>query len=85
MPTKEELQTEVNRLVNRGIILGTVWILGAGSVIAFISAFQANKIIKTSGFQLDGKKKVTRCILIGVAGIMLWVIAIAIIIIFRKK
>lgn len=79
------LQTEVNRLVNRGIILGIVWILGVGSVIALISGFQANNIIKNSGFKLEGKSKVKKCFLIGISGLLVWVIAIFIIIIFRKK
>ena len=79
------MQVEFNRLVNRGIILGSVWIMGIGSVISLISAFQANKILKTSGFNIEGKEKVVKCLLIGIAGLLVWVIAIAIILIFKKK
>jgi len=82
---KESMQVEFNRLVNRGIILGSVWIMGIGSVISLISAFQANKILKTSGFNIEGKEKVVKCLLIGIAGLLVWVIAIAIILIFKKK
>ena len=79
------MQVEFNRLVNRGIILGSVWIMGVGSVISLISAFQANKILKNSGFNIEGKEKVVKCLLIGIAGLLVWVIAIAIILIFKKK
>ena len=79
------MQVEFNRLVNRGIILGSVWIMGIGSVISLISAFQANKILKNSGFNIEGKEKVVKCLLIGIAGLLVWVVAIAIILIFKKK
>ncbi len=58
---RESLQIEFNRLVNRGVILGLVWILGVGSVIALISGFQANKILKESDYNLEGKEKVKKC------------------------
>ncbi len=83
--TQNEVQTEFNRLVTRGIVLGYTWIMGAGSVISLISAFQANKLIKNSGYELSGKDKVRKCFYIGIAGLLVWVIAISIIILFRKK
>ncbi len=83
--TQNEVQTEFNRLVTRGIVLGYTWIMGAGSVISLISAFQANKLIKKSGYELSGKDKVRKCLYIGIAGLLVWVIAISIIILFRKK
>lgn len=82
---KETAQTEFNRLTNRGIILGYVWILGAGSIISLISAYQAKKLFYSSEFALEGKNKITKCFAIGIAGLLVWVIAIAVIIIFRKK
>ena len=82
---KESAQIEFNRLTNRGIILGSAWILGVGSVISLISAYQANKLFYGSGFELEGKNKIRKCILIGIAGLLVWAIAISIIIIFRKK
>lgn len=81
----ETMQTEVNRIVNRGIIFGIIWIMGIGSIIALTSGFQAKKIIKESGNTLDGNSKATKSILIGIGGLFVWVIAIAIIIIFRKN
>ena len=82
---KETTQTEFNRLTNRGIILGYVWILGAGSIISLISAYQANKLFNASEFKLEGKNKITKCFVIGIAGLLVWAIAIAIILVFRKK
>lgn len=82
---KSSAQTEFNRLTNRGIVLGYVWIMGVGSLISLISAYQAKKLFNTSGFSLEGKNRITKCIIIGIAGLLVWVIAVAIIILFRKK
>lgn len=82
---KQSAQTEFNRLTNRGVILGYVWIMGVGSVISLISAYQAKKLFYNSGYQIEGKSKITKCNIIGIAGLLIWVIAIAIIILFRKK
>ncbi len=82
---KENAQIEFNRLISRGIIFGSVWIMGIGSVISLISAFQANKILKNSGFNIEGKNKIIKCLIIGISGLLVWVIAILIIILFKKK
>ncbi|MEO6694124.1 MAG: hypothetical protein ABIY50_13430, partial [Ignavibacteria bacterium] len=79
------MQTEVNRLLNRGIIFGMIWIIGIGSVIALTSGFQANKLIRQSGNILEGKKKVTQCFIIGIAGLIVLAAALSIIIIFRNN
>jgi hypothetical protein len=84
-PGQGNLQIEFNRLVNRGVILGIVWIMGVGSVIALISGYQANKILKEVSDIPNGKAKVRKCFIIGIAGLFVWVIAITIIIVFRKK
>ncbi len=81
----EKVQTEVNRLVNRGIILGLVWMMGIGSVIALISGFQAKKLIRSSQNGITGNKKANQSILIGVLGLLVWVIVIAFIIKYRKN
>lgn len=82
---KEALQKEFDRLTNRGIIFGIIWIMGVGSIIALISGYQAGKIFKESGNTLEGKNKITKSYIAGFAGILLWIIAILIIIIFRKN
>ncbi len=82
---KLSAQTEFDRLTNRGVILGYVWIMGVGSVISLISAYQAKKLFNASGSSIQGKSKITKCNVIGIAGLLVWVIAIAIIILFRKK
>ena len=55
---KEFLQKEFDRITNRGIIFGLIWIMGIGSVIAIISGYQAGKIFKESGNSLEGKDKI---------------------------
>ncbi|MEZ4822827.1 MAG: hypothetical protein R2942_10565 [Ignavibacteria bacterium] len=81
---KEILQKEFDRVTNRGIIFGLVWIMGIGSVIALISGYQAGKIYKESGNSLEGKNKIFKSYIAGFSGILLWIIAILIIIIFKK-
>lgn len=81
----EKVQTEVNRLVNRGIVLGLVWIMGIGSVIALISGFQAKKLIRTSENILTGKKKANQSILIGIIGLLVWVVVIIFILKYRRN
>ena len=81
----EKVQTEVNRLVNRGIVLGLVWIMGIGSVIALISGFQAKKLIRTSESILTGNKKANQSILIGILGLLVWVVVIAFVVNYRRN
>ncbi len=59
--------------------------MGVGSVISIVSGYQADKIIKESEFKLEGKGKVRKCFIIGISGLLVWVIAVAIIIVFKKK
>ncbi len=82
---KEILQKEFDRITNRGIIFGLVWIMGIGSVIALISGYQAGKIYKESGNLLEGKNKIFKSYIAGLSGILLWIIALLIIIIFKKS
>jgi len=79
------MQTEFSRLVNRGIIFGSIWIFGIGSIIAFTSGFQAIKLYKQSDKSLSGKNKIFKCFLIGAIGLLLDLTAVLIIILFRKK
>ncbi|MBS1551235.1 MAG: hypothetical protein JST15_04095 [Bacteroidetes bacterium] len=82
--TDEKVQTEINRLVNRGIVLGLVWIMGIGSVIALISGFQAKKLIRSSENVLTGNKKANQSILIGIAGLLVWVAVFAFIVKYKR-
>ncbi len=82
--TDEKAQTEINRLVNRGIVLGLVWIMGIGSVIALISGFQAKKLIRSSENVLTGNKKANQSILIGILGLLVWVVVFAFIIKYKR-
>jgi len=80
----QNLQEEVNRIINRGIIFGIIWILGIGSIIALTSGFQAKKMIRQSEYKLTGNRKATKSILIGIGGLLVWVVAIFIIVKFKK-
>lgn len=82
---KEEIQAEVNRLLQRGIVFGIIWIMGIGSVIAVTSGIQALKLIKTPEFEIKGKSKAIKCISIGITGILIVLCAAVIVLIYRKK
>lgn len=81
---KENIQTEVNRLVQRGIIFGVIWIMGIGSIIAVTSGIQALKLINTSGYSIEGKSKAVRSILIGITGIIIVAAAMITVFVYRK-
>jgi predicted nucleic acid-binding protein len=80
----EKVQTEVNRLstVNSfRISLDN----GGRSVIALVSGFQAKKLIRTSENVLTGKKKANQSILIGILGLLVWVVIIIFILKYRRN
>ena len=82
---KENIQTEVNRLLQRGIVFGIIWIMGIGSIIAVTSGIQALQLMKKSGYKLEGKGKAVRCISIGITGILIVITVIVLVMIYRKK
>lgn len=77
-------QTEVNRLIQRGIVFGVIWIMGIGSVIAITSAVQAKKLIRDSGGVLEGNKRATLSMLTGIAGLAVLLTVFIIVLIYRK-
>jgi len=48
------------------------------------SGFQAKKMIRQSEYKLTGNRKATKSILIGIGGLLVWVVAIFIIVKFKK-
>ncbi|HAY34750.1 MAG TPA: hypothetical protein PK536_13385 [Ignavibacteria bacterium] len=83
--SSEEVKIEFSRLVNRGIVLGSVWIFGIGSVIAIISGYQAGRLLKESGIKTESSSKIQKCYLIGALGILIDLAVVLIIVFFRKK
>lgn len=51
-----DLQIKVSKLLSRGFIFSIVWLVGIGSLIAFISGLRALKIIKQSKGEIVGTK-----------------------------
>lgn len=82
---KENIQAEVNRLLQRGIVFGIIFIMGIGSIIAVTSGIQALQLINKSNYKLEGKGKAVRCISIGITGILIVLTAIILVMVYRKK
>jgi len=76
---------EIERLLNRGFVFGSIWIMGIGSVIAVISAYQADKLLKLSGDKFYLRRKIIKCYLLGIIGILIVLAAIIFVILYRKK
>lgn len=77
-------QTEVNRLIQRGIVFGVIWIMGIGSVIAILSAVQARKLIRESGGVLEGNKRAALSMITGIAGLAVLLAVFIFVLIYRK-
>jgi len=70
IPANLELQIKVSKILSRGFIFSIVWLVGVGSLIAFISGIQARKIINKSKGEITGIKMAWWCIIIGGLGMI---------------
>lgn len=78
MEDHQNLQRRVLRLTKIGIVFSIIWLAGVGSLIAFILGLKARRIIKESGNQLSGSGGAWWCIIVGSAGMLLWLVVIVI-------
>ena len=66
-------QNKVNILLKWGIVFSILWLAGIGSLIAFVSAMKAKKMINDSNDELNGAGRVWWCLIVGGFGILFWV------------
>jgi hypothetical protein len=75
------MQYRVDSMLQFGIICSIVWMMGLGSLYAFVCGLRAKSIIKASGGELVGTKRANWCIIVGGIGMAAWLpILIAIVI-----
>ena len=60
-----ELQVKTSRMLALGFTLSIVWLLGVGSLIAFILGLKGRRIIKQSDGKIRGLKMAWWCIIVG--------------------
>ena len=60
-----ELQVKTSKMLALGFTLSIIWLLGAGSLIAFILGLKGRQIIKQSDGKIRGLKMAWWCILVG--------------------
>jgi hypothetical protein len=71
---------QTNGLSVASLVLGIVWVLGIGSILAVIFGFVARKQIKDSGGRQTGEGLALAGIIlgfVGVFGLILWIVLIA--------
>ena len=66
------LQHRVNSLLRIGIISSIVWLMGVGSLCAFVCGLKARSIIKASEGQVIGMGRAWWCLIVGGFGVVLW-------------
>ena len=59
-------------MLARGIVFSLVWIMGFGSLYAFILGLRARRIIRASGGALKGTKRAWWCLIVGAIGMVAW-------------
>jgi hypothetical protein len=66
------LQYRVDSMLRFGIICSLVWIMGLGSLYAFICGLRARSIIKASDGQVVGMGRAKWCLVVGALGMAVW-------------
>ena len=65
-------QERLDSMLARGILFSIVWILGFGSLYAFLTGLRARRLILTSGGTLVGMKRAWWCLTVGGIGMLIW-------------
>ena len=76
-------QYRLDSMLQFGIICSIVWMLGIGSLYAFLCGLRARSIIKASGGQLVGMGRAKWCIIVGGIGIAVWLPVLAVVVMRR--
>jgi hypothetical protein len=62
-------QYRVDSMLQFGIICSVVWMMGFGSLCAFVCGLRAERIIKASAGQVVGMGRARWCIVVGGVGV----------------
>ena len=66
------LQYRLDSMLRFGIICSIVWMMGLGSLYAFICGLRARSLIKASDGQLVGMGRAKWCLVVGALGMAVW-------------
>ena len=77
------MQYRLDSMLQFGIICSIVWMMGIGSLYAFLCGLRARSIIKASGGQLVGMGRAKWCIIVGGIGIAVWLPVLAVVVMRR--
>ena len=72
MTTPPPDQDQLDGILSRGVVFSIVWIMGFGSLYAFICGLRARRMIRGSGGTLKGKGRMWWCLIVGLAGMLVW-------------
>jgi hypothetical protein len=76
-------QYRLDSMLQFGIICSIVWMIGIGSLYAFLCGLRARSIIKASGGQLVGMGRAKWCIIVGGIGMAVWLPVLAVVVMRR--
>ena len=76
-------QYRLDSMLQFGIICSIVWMMGIGSLYAFLCGLRARSIIKASGGQLVGMRRARWCIIVGGIGMAAWLPVLAVVVMRR--
>ncbi len=65
-------QEQLDRILSRGVLFSIVWILGFGSLYAFLCGLRARRMIQASGGALTGRGRAWWCLIVGALGMLVW-------------
>jgi hypothetical protein len=74
-------QYRLDSMLRFGIICSIVWMVGFGSLYAFLCGLRARSIIKASDGQLVGMGRAKWCIIVGGLGMAVWFPVFAVLVI----
>ena len=78
-------QYRVDSMLQFGIICSIVWMMGFGSLYAFLCGLRARRIIKASEGQLVGMRRANWCIIVGGLGVAVWFPILAMVVMGRRE
>ena len=65
-------QDQLDTILSRGVVFSIVWIMGFGSLYAFICGLRARRMIRASAGTLKGQGRMWWCLIAGFVGMLVW-------------
>jgi len=65
-------QEQLDGMLVRGVVFSILWLMGFGSLYAFLCGLRARRMIRSSGGALVGSGKTWWCLIAGGIGMAIW-------------